>query len=122
MRQINLPYGSVQNKSREYVKATPEAVQAAMADFGTNLGDKLALSIANAPGKASWPISTYTYLLIYMDQTDCGKGAKVLSFVKWAFNDGTKFANELLYVPLPDAVKAQVLAKLAQVTCNGKAF
>jgi phosphate transport system substrate-binding protein len=121
-KQNNLPFGAVQNKAGEYVTATPEAVQAAMADFGTNLGDKLALSIANAPGKASWPISTYTYLLVYMDQTNCGNATKVISFVKWALSDGTKFATELLYVPLPDAVKTQVLTKLGKVTCNGKAF
>ncbi len=120
--QNKLAYGSVQNKAGTYATATTQSVQAAMADFGTDMGDKLALSIANAPGKDSWPISTYTYLLVYLDQTDCVKGAKVVSFVKWALSNGTSFANELLYVPLPDAVKTQVLARLGQVTCNGKPF
>ncbi len=80
--QNKLPYGSVQNKAGEYVTATTASVQVAMADFGTDLGDKLAVSIANAPGKASWPISTYTYLLVYLDQTDCAKGQKVIAFIK----------------------------------------
>ena len=120
--QNKLPYGSVQNKAGEYVLATTAAVQSAMSDFGTEMGDKLALSIANAPGKSAWPISTYTYLLVYMDQTDCSKGQKVISFVKWSLNDGVKYATELMYVPLPDAVKTQVIAKLDKVTCNGKPF
>jgi phosphate transport system substrate-binding protein len=121
--QNKLPYGSVQNQAGQYVAATTPAVQAAMADFGTNLGDKLAVSIANAPSAAAWPISTYTYLLVYMDQTDCTKGQKIVNFIKWAYGtDGTKYATDLLYVPLPDAVKTQVLAKLGKVTCNGKAF
>ncbi len=118
--QNKLPYGSVQNKSNEYVMPTNDAIQAAMSDFGTDMGDKLALSIANAPGKASWPIATYTYLLLYMDQQDCVKAQKVSAFVKWALSDGTKAAVELQYIPLPDAVKQQVLAKLGKITCQGK--
>jgi phosphate transport system substrate-binding protein len=53
-------------------------------------------------------------------QADCAKGQKVINFVKWAYGDGTKFATDLLYVPLPDAVKNKVLVKLGQVTGNGK--
>ncbi len=123
-KQNALPYGSVQNKAGEYAQATTEAVQAAMSDFGTDLGDKLALSIANAPSRTAWPIATYTYLLIYMDQTDCVKGKTVLNFIKWAVNDANaeKSARSLDYIPLPDAIKKQVGQKLAQVTCGGKPF
>lgn len=118
--QNKLPFGTVQNKAGEYVLATTEAVQAAMADFGTELGDKLAISIVNPPGKTSYPIAGYTYLLIYMDQTDCVKAQKLVAFVKWALNDGTKFATELQYIPLPDVVKKLVFAKLDKITCQGK--
>lgn len=122
-KQNKIPYGAVQNKAGEYAKATIEAVQAAMTDFGTNMGDKLALSIADAPGKNSWPIASYTYLLIYMDQTDCVKGKKVVEFIKWGLSDeGAKFAKELDYVPLPPAVRQAVLDKLNKVTCQGKAL
>ena len=123
-KQNNLTYGSVQNKAGNYVTATPASVQADMADYGTNMGDKLALSIANGTGKDSWPISTYTYLLVYMDQTDCTKGKKVVDFIKWALTDAgaIKTAQSLDYVTLPDAVKDQVLAKVSKVTCQGKPF
>jgi len=121
-KQNALPYGSVQNKAGEYPVATTEAVQVAMADFGTDLGDKLALSIANAPSKNAWPIATYTYLLVYMDQTDCVKGKTVVNFIKWALTDPSaeKSARSLDYIPLPDAVRKQVLDKLNKVTCSGK--
>ncbi len=118
--QNKLPYGSVQNKSNNYVMPTTEAVQSAMADFGTDLGDKLAVSIANAPGAKSWPIATYTYLLFYMDAQDCAKASKLVAFYKWAESDGLKDATDLLYIPLPDAVKQQALAKLGKMTCQGK--
>ncbi len=119
--QNKLPYGTVQNKAGNYTAAGTGSVQSAMADFGTDMGDKLAISIANAPGANSWPIATYTYLLVYLNQTDCVKGQKIVNFIKWAYGpDGTKTANDLLYVPLPDAVKTAVLAKLGTITCNGK--
>ena len=92
-----------------------------MNDFGTQLGEKLALSIVNGPGAGSYPIAGYTYLLLYMDQTDCVKAQKLIEFIQWAYGpDGTKDATNLSYVPLPDAVKQQVLAKLGEVTCNGQ--
>lgn len=118
--QNKLPYGAVQNKAGEYIQASTPATQAAMADFGTNMGDKLALSIVDAPGKTSYAISGYTYLLLYMEQTDCAKAQKLVSFVKWALNNGAKTAAELGYVPLPDAVKASVLDKVGKITCGGK--
>jgi phosphate transport system substrate-binding protein len=122
--QNKLPYGIPQNKAGEYVDpgTGPEGVQSAMADFGTSLGDKLAISIVDPPGKGSYPISGYTYLLIYMDQQDCAKAQKTVNFVKWAQTSdlGQKDVKDLLYIPLPDAVKSQALAKLGKITCQGK--
>ncbi len=111
----------VQNKSGAYVVPSPETTQSAMDDYGTELGDKLALSITDGPGANSFPIAGYTYLLLYMDQQDCTKAQKLIEFVNWAYGpDGTKDATDLVYVPLPEAVKEQVNAKLSQITCQGK--
>ncbi len=116
-----LSYGVPQNKAGQYLDPKdPTVVQNAMADFGSDLGDKLAISIVNAPGQNSYPIAGYTYLLFYMDQTDCAKAAKLVAFYKWAQSQGTKDATDLSYIPLPDAVKQQALNKLSQMTCNGK--
>jgi phosphate transport system substrate-binding protein len=111
----------LQNKAGNYVTPSPDSTQAAMNDFGAAMGDKLAISIVDAPGKDSFPIAGYTYLLLYMDQTDCVKAQKLVDFVKWAHSDaGDKDAQALQYVPLPKDVTTQVLAKLGQVTCNGQ--
>jgi ABC-type phosphate transport system substrate-binding protein len=60
-------------------------------------------------------------MLLYMNQQDCVKADKIVQFMKWAYGpNGTKDASDLFYVPLPDAVKQQVLARLAQITCQGK--
>lgn len=119
--QNKLSYGIPQNKAGQYVDPKdPKYVQNAMADFGTDLGDKLAISIVDAPGQQSYPISGYTYLLFYMDQQDCAKAAKLVDFYKWAQTQGQKDATDLNYIPLPDAVKSQALAKLSKMTCQGK--
>ncbi len=121
-KQNNLPVGMVQNKAGEYANPTTQAVQSAMADFGSDLGDKLAVSITDAPGKASWPIAGYTYLLIYMNQTDATKAQKLVSFLKWAYGDGSQYATQLEYIPLPDAVRSQVLQKLGEIKVNGNSI
>jgi phosphate transport system substrate-binding protein len=119
--QNNAVRNLVQNKAQQYIEPSPESTQAAMADYGTALGDKLAISIVDGPGEASYPIAGYTYILLYMDQQDCVKAQKLLQFFGWAFSpDGDKDAADLKYIPLPQAVKDQVNAKLAQVTCQGK--
>ncbi len=119
-KQNKLPFASLQNKANNFVVADAKTTQNAMADFGGDMPKTLARSIVDAPGKDSWPIAGYTYLLVYMDQQDCAKGAKVVSFIKWGLSDGVKYATELDYVPLPDNVKQQVLAKLSEITCQGK--
>jgi phosphate transport system substrate-binding protein len=92
-----------------------------MADLGGAMPDTMAVSIVNAPGKESWPIAGYTYLIIYMDQQDCARGKAVVDFIKWGVSDAaSKFAVELDYVPLPESVRTQVFARLGQVTCQGK--
>ncbi len=115
-----LPYTKLVNAAGTTTQANPASTQAAMADFAGQMPDTLAISIVNAPGKDSWPIAGYTYVLLYMDQTDCAKGKAISDFLKWAWGaDGTKDATDLNYVPLPDAIKAKDLARLAQVQCNG---
>ena len=112
---------ALQNKAGEYVKPSIESTQAAIADFGTALGDKLAISIVDGPSKGSYPIAGYTYLMMYMDQQDCAKAQKLIEFLKYAFGpDGDKSATGLSYVTLPTEIKDQVNAKLAQITCQGK--
>jgi phosphate transport system substrate-binding protein len=115
-----LKSAKLKNATGTIVEPGIKSTQAAMSDFGTNLGDKLAISIVNGSGKDTYPIAGYTYLLAYMDQTDCTKAGKIVSFIKWALKDGSKFAEELNYVPLPDAVESQVEAKLAKMTCKGQ--
>lgn len=120
--QNKLAIAKMVNAAGNTIEASPETTQNAMADFGSEMPDTLARSIVNASGANSWPIAGYTYLLIYMDQTDCAKAQKLVEFIPWALTDGSTYAQELQYVPLPDNVRELVFAKLDQVTCNGKSL
>jgi phosphate transport system substrate-binding protein len=107
------------NSAGTTVTASIDSTQSALADFGGDMPATLARSVVNAPGASSWPIAGYTYLLLYMDQTNCQVASKLVQFISWAQSDGTQFATALNYVALPDNVKTQMLAKLDQITCNG---
>ena len=111
------------NKAGQTVTATSASTKAALADFANAFTPQLTAVIVNAPGSGSWPIAGYTYIIIHQtSMTDCVKASKLVEYIHWVLTDpaATKRATALGYVPLPDAVLQQVLAKLGQVTCNGQ--
>jgi phosphate transport system substrate-binding protein len=77
--------------------------------------DRLRVSIVNAAGKTAYPISSFTYLLVYQTQTDAAKGKKLIDFIKWAIHDGEADAAKLDYAPLPTNVVALLDKRLTAV-------
>ena len=65
------------------------------------------LVMTNAPGAASYPISTFTWMLIPSQIPDAGKGGAIKAFLKWMITDGQKDAEKLSYAPLPATVVAK---------------
>jgi len=115
--QNQLTVAAVQNAEGAFVKPTIEATSAAA--VGVQVPDDFRVSITNSPGKGAYPIASFTYLLVYKDQTNKEKGPAVIDFLKWAVTDGEKFAAPLYYAPLPAAVQNKVLAKVATLTVQG---
>jgi len=118
-----IAYTQMVNKAGATVSATAEALLSAMNDFADKFTDKLTNTIVDAPGAKSWPIAGYTYYVLHTtSMTDCVKAQKILQYINWTLTDATaaKQASALGYAVLPDAVRNQVLAKLAQVTCKGQ--
>ncbi len=62
------------------------------------------LVLTNQPGKATWPITGASFILMYKAQADAAKGKEVLKFFNWAFKNGGAMATELDYVALPPSV------------------
>jgi len=102
-----IPYGNVKNASGVFVKASLAAVSAAAAGAAKEMPDDFRVSITNAPGKAAYPISTFTWLLIPEKFSDAGKRDAIKGFVKWMLADGQNYAEALSYAKLPKEVVAK---------------
>jgi phosphate transport system substrate-binding protein len=111
----NLPYAMLQNKSGNFVDATFEAVSAAAAGSIKTMPEDLRVSITNADGKNSYPISGFTWLLIYKQMKDKEKTQAVTKFLGWAMADGQSFAKDLYYAPLPAEVVKLCQKKIASI-------
>ena len=110
-----ISFGSVQNRAGKFVKATPESVSAAAAAAAGKMPADFRVSITNADGDAVYPLSSFTWLLLYQDPKDKAQAKVMVEFVKWAVQDGQKFAPDMGYAPLPKAVVDLELKALATI-------
>jgi phosphate transport system substrate-binding protein len=102
----NLPYAVLQNKEGNFVEATFDAVSAAAAASAKNLPEDLRVSITDASGKDAYPISGFTWLLVYKSMKDKEKAKAIVKFLGWAMGEGQGYAKDLYYAPLPkDVIK-----------------
>ena len=104
--QNALPTASIKNAAGNFVAPSIEAVTAAAAGAAASLpaGTDYRVSIVNAPGEAAYPISSFTWLLVYRNMPNADKAAKLVDFVKWALHEGEKSAAALDYAPLPASI------------------
>ena len=109
----NISYGSVQNAAGGIVKASPESVTKAAA--GVSMPDDFRVSITNAPGAGAYPISSFTWLLLYENPSDKAMSKVMVDFITWAIGDGQKFATELGYASLPEAVVMKEMGALGKI-------
>ncbi|MBV9488336.1 MAG: phosphate ABC transporter substrate-binding protein PstS [Verrucomicrobia bacterium] len=109
-----LKFAALENKSGEYVKATPEsgAATLAAAQFPPNL---LRTWVEDPPGKGEYPIATFTWLLLYKKYPDATKWGALKAFINFGLTDGQKFANDLGYIPLPKEVVDKDMAALNEL-------
>ncbi|QQS40060.1 MAG: phosphate ABC transporter substrate-binding protein PstS [Acidobacteriota bacterium] len=115
----DLPTALIKNPAGNFVEATIENVSAAAAGSAAKMPADMRISITNADGENSYPISSYTYILVYKDQKDARKGKALAEFLWWAVHDGSQFAKDLHYAPLPQEVVAKVEEKLKSITSGG---
>jgi phosphate transport system substrate-binding protein len=110
----HISFGSVQNKSGEFVTASLATVTAA-AD-GVAIPDDFRVSITNPDGRNAYPIASFTWLLLYQNAPDKTKSRAMVDFLKWALTDGQRAAEPLGYAPLPAAVVEKEQQALAKVS------
>jgi phosphate transport system substrate-binding protein len=105
--QNHMSYGKVRNASGAFVKAELASVTAAAAGAASNMPDDFRVSITNAPGKAAYPISSFTWLLVPGRIQDPAKRNAIKGFLTWMLGPGQKMTEALTYAPLPKAVVAK---------------
>jgi len=113
--QNSIALGQVQNANGKFVKASLASVTAAAAGAAANMPADFRVSITNAPGDAAYPISSFTWLLLYENPKDKATAKTMNDFVKWALGDGQKLCAGLGYAPLPANVVKLELAQLAKI-------
>lgn len=113
-RQNGLAYASIQNAAGRFVAPTTESVTAAAAGAASSLpaDTDYRISIVNAPGENAYPISSFTYLLVYADQRDAKKGKALVDFLNWYLTKGEQSAAALDYAPLPPSIVAQLRKRI----------
>jgi phosphate transport system substrate-binding protein len=117
-KQNRLAYAAVQNAAGEFVLPTIESITAAAAGIMTRLPENTdyRVSIVNAPGASAYPISSFTWILLYQNQPDSDKGRKLVDFLRWAFREGDAAAAALDYAPLPAEMDARLEQRLQTVS------
>jgi phosphate transport system substrate-binding protein len=113
--QTKIPFGAVQNSAGEYVRASLDSVTAAAASAAVNMPPDFRVSITNAGGKGAYPISSFTWILMYQNPTDKQRARVMVDFMKWALTDGQKEAPELGYAPLPKEVVDREMQALQKI-------
>lgn len=111
--QNNISFGSVKNAAGAYVKASLEGVTAAAAT--ANIPPDYRVSITNAPGKDSYPISSFTWLLIPQHNADANKQKILADFLNWMLDKGEAMTKDLSYAPLPDNVASRVRKTIGEL-------
>ena len=113
-KQNNLPAALIKNAAGAWVAPSLESVTAAAAGAAAKLpaNTDYRISIVNAPGRNAYPISSFTWILVYEHPKDPAKGKELTNFLKWAYTDGESVASSLDYSPLPAVMVSRLDARL----------
>jgi phosphate transport system substrate-binding protein len=120
--QNNLPVAQIKNASGSFIEPSIDAVVAAAAASAASVPEDLRVSITNASGAQAYPISSYTYIIVYKNQKDATKGKALVDFLWWGIHDGENYAKDLKYAPLPADIVKRAEGKISSITANGAAL
>lgn len=112
--QNKMQFGTVKNAAGKYVRASTEGVTDAAANVKTMPAD-YRVSITNAPGENTYPISSFTWLLIPEKSSDPAKAKVLAEFLEWMLDHGEAEAPSLSYASLPASVQTRVRASIQQI-------
>ncbi len=117
--QNKMAYAQLQNREGQFVTPNSESFQAAAANANWQKAPGFYEILTDEPGKKSWPITGATFILMHKDQKDPERAKEVLKFFAWAYANGDKMAEELVYIPMPDKVVKLIEQSWTQIKSGG---
>jgi phosphate transport system substrate-binding protein len=118
--QNKLAYTLMSNQAGNFVKPEIKTFQSAAANAQWDKAPGFYLVLTDQPGKDSWPITGASFILMHKNQEHPDRAREVLKFFKWSFTNGSKMAEELDYVPMPESVVKMVEATWSkEIKSNG---
>lgn len=112
VKKNNMNFMQLQNADGKYVSPDDKTFAAAAAGVDWFSVPGMGVSMVNAKGAESWPISTASFILMYKAPTDKAQSAEVLKFFDWSFKNGKQMAADLDYVALPDVLTDAIRSKV----------
>jgi phosphate transport system substrate-binding protein len=115
-----LAVASIKNAAGKFIEPTIQTTTAAAAGAAKNMPADFRVSLTNPPGDDAYPIASFTWLLVYRDQANEAKGRTIVKFLWWMSHEGQRYADDLLYAPLPTQVAKQIEGRIKEITYQGK--
>lgn len=106
-QRLGLPMAVLENQAGQFVQATPQTGQEAIAAAAIDMPDDFRLLIADPPGESSYPLVSLSWSLLYQHYPTPIKASVVRNFLDWGLTDGQKLAAKLGYIPLPATVASR---------------
>ena len=102
--QNKMVHVQMKNHDGQFVSPNDKSFSAAAANGNWKAEAGFYEVLTDEPGKASWPITGATFILMQQTQEHPDHAQVALSFFDWAYKNGAKSALELDYIPMPDNV------------------
>ncbi|NMM29395.1 MAG: phosphate ABC transporter substrate-binding protein PstS [Glaciimonas sp.] len=99
-----ISHTQVKNRDGQFVQPDDASFKAAAAGADWVKTPGMSVLLTNQPGKASWPITSASFIIMHKAQADAGRAKEVLKFFDWSYKNGGAMATELDYVPMPAPV------------------
>jgi phosphate transport system substrate-binding protein len=111
--RASLRIARIRNSANEFIKPTEKTF--ANAALEAKISDDFRVSLTNAAGKDSYPITSFTWFYVPAKAKDPSRGRAVAAYLKWIYGDGQMVAQNQGYATLPKELLAKVAASAATI-------
>jgi phosphate transport system substrate-binding protein len=115
-KQNRLAHAQVQNQAGRFVQPDDETFKAAAVGASWKSVPGMGVVLTNQAGENAWPLTGASFILLHAKQDKPDTGKAVLQFFEWAFKSGGRMAEDLDYVPIPEAVVKEIQSTWKSVT------